>query len=223
MKKPATSHQPELLQQLQAYLEHDRFSDQTRLPSERMLAETFGVTRNRIRGSLRKLAAQGVIWRHVGMGTFVGKQPADIGNNGMPGMVPTSPREVMDARLIYEPMLARLAAFNANDTDYREMQLCLDKMAAAPAWPAWASWDGRLHRAIAKASGNKMLLAMFDTLQMYRNRDVFRALDRPFQGIDMASKDHTAVVDAIRERDAKRAEAAMHRHILSLRRAAFGD
>ncbi|MGH8432155.1 MAG: FadR/GntR family transcriptional regulator, partial [Solimonas sp.] len=87
----------------------------------------------------------------------------------------------------------------------------------------WASWDGRLHRAIATASGNKLLLAMFDTLQMYRNREVFRALDKPFQGTDMAARDHRSVVEAIRDRDHKRAEASMRRHILSLREAVFGD
>lgn len=213
----------DLLGRLRTYLEEDQFAEQTRLPPERALAETFGVTRNRIRGSLRKLAADGVIWRHVGMGTFVGKKPADMANDAAPGMVSTSPREVMDARVIYEPMLAHLAAFNANDADYREMRLCLDKMAGAPAWPVWASWDGRLHRAIANASGNKLLLAMFDTLQLYRNRDVFRALDRPFRAVEMAAKDHAAVVAAIRERDPKRAAAHMRNHILSLRRAIFGD
>ena len=64
---------------------------------------------------------------------------------------------------------------------------------------------------------------MFDTLQMYRNRDVFRTLDRPFQGTDMASRDHAGVVKAIRERDPVRAEAAMRKHILLLRQAIFGD
>jgi DNA-binding GntR family transcriptional regulator len=39
----------------------------------------------------------------------------------------------------------------------------------------------------------------------------------------MASRDHVAVVDAIRERDSRRAEAAMRKHILSLRHAIFGD
>lgn len=218
-----SSRQTDLTGRLRRYLEDEQLADQAQLPPERVLAEALGVTRNRLRGGLRKLAAEGVIWRHVGVGTFVGKRPADFANDAFPGMVSTSPREVIDARMIYEPMLARLAAFNAKDADYREMQLCLDKMAAAPAWPVWASWDGRLHRAIAKASGNKLLLAMFDTLQMYRNRDVFRALDRPFQGVDMAAKDHTAVVEAIRERDPKRAEANMRKHILSLRQAVFGD
>lgn len=51
----------------------------------------------------------------------------------------------------------------------------------------------------------------------------FLECGRPFQGTDMASRDHAAVVDAIRERDSRRAEAAMRRHILSLRHAIFGD
>jgi DNA-binding FadR family transcriptional regulator len=214
--------QIELSKRLRKYLQQNRLTDHARLPPERELADTLGVTRNRLRGVLRRMATQGEIWRHVGKGTFIGRRPLETPHNGS-AMVLTSPREVIDARLIFEPMLARLAAFNATSADVREMQLCLDKMAAGAAWPAWASWDGRLHRAIARASGNALLLAMFDTLQLYRNRDVFRMLDRPFQGTDMASRDHAAVVDAIRERDSRRAEAAMRKHILSLRHAIFGD
>lgn len=214
--------QVDLSKRLRKYLQQNRLADHARLPPERELADTLGVTRNRLRGVLRRMAAQGEIWRHVGKGTFIGRRPLEAApHNG--AMVLTSPREVIDARLIFEPTLARLAAFNATSADVREMQLCLDKMSGGPAWPAWASWDGRLHRAIAKASGNALLLAMFDTLQLYRNRDVFRMLDRPFQGTDMASRDHAAVVDAIRERDSRRAEAAMRKHILSLRHAIFGD
>ncbi|HZM36330.1 MAG TPA: FCD domain-containing protein [Burkholderiales bacterium] len=215
--------QLELSRKLRRYLQQNRLSDHARLPPERELADTLGVTRNRLRGVLRRMAAQGEIWRHVGKGTFIGRRPLDASPHDGAGMVLTSPREVIDARLLFEPLLARLAAFNATSADHREMQLCLEKMGGASGWPVWASWDGRLHRAIAKASGNALLLTMFDTLQMYRNRDVFRTLDRPFQGIDMASRDHAAVVKAIRERDPVRAEAAMRKHILSLRHAIFGD
>jgi DNA-binding FadR family transcriptional regulator len=215
--------QIELSKRLRKYLQQNRLADHARLPPERELASELGVTRNRLRGVLRRMAVQGEIWRHVGKGTFIGRRPLEAAPVNGASMVLTSPREVIDARLIFEPVLARLAAFNATSADVREMQLCLDKMSGSPAWPAWASWDGRLHRAIAKASGNALLLAMFDTLQLYRNRDVFRMLDRPFQGTDMASRDHAAVVDAIRERDSRRAEAAMRKHILSLRHAIFGD
>jgi DNA-binding FadR family transcriptional regulator len=203
-----TPSQAELARKLQHYLQQNGFSDHARLPPERELADRLGVTRNRLRGALRRMAEDGEIWRHVGKGTFLGRRPLEAAPRNGAAMVLTSPREVIDARLIFEPTLARLAAFNATSADVREMQLCVDKMAAGPAWPAWASWDGRLHRAIAKASGNALLLTMFDTLQMYRNRDVFRMLDRPFQGTDMASRDHAA---------------AMRKHILSLRHAIFGD
>jgi DNA-binding FadR family transcriptional regulator len=222
-KTPMTPTQADLMHELQAYLARGRLADQARLPPERALAHELGVTRNRVRGALRKLAAEGAVWRHVGKGTFVGRRPAAGPADPAAGTVPTSPRAVIDARMIFEPLLARLAAFNATAADLREMQRCLDRMAAAPTWPAWAAWDGRLHRAVARASGNELLLAMFDTLQAYRNREVFRHLDRPFRGVDMAARDHAAVVDAIRGRDPKRAEDAMRRHILSLRRAIFGD
>jgi DNA-binding FadR family transcriptional regulator len=216
-----TPSQTELAKKLRKYLQENRLAEHARLPPERELAETLGVTRNRLRGVLRPMAAQGEIWRHVGKGTFIGRRPMEAPHKG--GMILTNPREVIDARLLFEPLLARLAAFNATSADHREMQLCVDKMMIRPGWPAWVSWDGRLHRSIAKASGSALLLAMFDTLQMHRNREVFQALDRPFQDTDMATRDHAAVVKAVRERNPVRAEAAMRKHILSLRHAIFGD
>lgn len=216
-----TPGQTELLKKLRRYLHDRRLAEHARLPPERELAETLGVTRNRLRGALRRMAAQGEIWRHVGRGTFIGRRPVEAPRTS--ALVLTNPRQVIEARLLFEPLLARLAAFNATSADHREMQLCVERMGGNPPWPTWASLDGRLHRAIAKASGNALLLAMFDTLQMHRNREVFQALGRPFQQTDMASRDHAAVVKAVRERDPVRAEAAMRKHILLLRHTIFGD
>ena len=59
---------------LQRYIEGGQFSDHDRLPPERELATALGLTRTRLRTGLRKLEIQGVVWRHVGKGTFYGRR-----------------------------------------------------------------------------------------------------------------------------------------------------
>ena len=49
-----------------------------RLPSEEELADRFGVSRMTVRHALHQLAAEGVLTRVQGLGTFVTEQPADV-------------------------------------------------------------------------------------------------------------------------------------------------
>ena len=51
------------LERVLQFLQREDFGQNQRLPAERELAERLGLTRNRLRGSLRKLAADGLIWR----------------------------------------------------------------------------------------------------------------------------------------------------------------
>ena len=85
-----TPSQAEVSTKLRRYLQQNRLSDHARLPPERELASKLGVTRNRLRGVLRRMAAQGEIWRHVGKGTFIGRRPLEAAPHNGGGMVLTN-------------------------------------------------------------------------------------------------------------------------------------
>jgi DNA-binding FadR family transcriptional regulator len=216
------------LARLRDYLEQASFAQQERLPPERDLAACLGLTRNRLRTGLKKLAAEGLIWRHVGKGTFYGTRlwPAGIPFPINPLQDVTNPREVMQARQAIEPALARLAAFHATGRDLIEMGACLDKMATITDWNSWESLDCRLHRAIAQAAGNALLLVMFDTVQANRNKETWGRLREPIApaaAIARATSEHVAIVRALRERNADAAEAEMRRHLRAVERSIFGE
>lgn len=216
------------LVQIRDYLQQSSFAQQDRLPPERELAAMLGLTRNRLRTGLKKLAAEGVIWRHIGKGTFFGPRlrPA-----GMPFPVDplqdlTNPREVMAARLAIEPPLARLAALQATGRDLLEIGNCLDQMAEVRDWSNWELLDCRLHRAIAQGAGNALMLVMFDTVQANRNKETWGRLREPIQlasAFQRASGEHAAIVQALRDRDADAAEAAMRTHLRAVERSIFVD
>ncbi len=65
------------LVQLQAYLAQIDLPSDGRLPPERELCDTLGVSRGDLRKALDVLARDGHIWRHVGKGTFVGSGPVE--------------------------------------------------------------------------------------------------------------------------------------------------
>src|ERR1019366_3891745 len=153
---------------LDALLAGGRFPVNTRLPPERQLTEDLGLSRCALREGLDVLEAQGRIWRHVGRGTFVGNRPRHppAALSVIPSQ--TSPTEVLEARLLIEPLLARLAALRATDADIVHMEHLLEKSEAAQDPKTWELWDGRLHRMVAEAAHNRLLLSLFDAFNAIR-------------------------------------------------------
>lgn len=212
---------PRLVDQLKAHLAEQQYPLNQRLPPERSLCGRLGISRSSLRKALAVLEADGQIWRHVGRGTFVGSRP--VGNlGGIPSITNrTNPAEVMDARLMMEPELARLAALHARASDIDEMAHCIRQTKAAGEWRIYELWDNRLHRAIAQATGNALLLSLFDALNVVRRAVVWGRL-RPYRLTPDLSHhsfaEHDAIFDAIVQRDLELAASRMRDHLQSVRR-----
>jgi DNA-binding FadR family transcriptional regulator len=206
------------------FLQAEDLGHNKQLPPERELAERLGLTRNRLRGSLRKLAAEGLIWRHVGKGTFVGPRPSPASVQDLSEL--TNPKEVMEVRFALEPEIARLAAFRATARDVLEMQTCLDKMIITNDWNDWGFWDGRFHWAIAKACDNALMLLLFETMQASRGKTIWGKLgesSRRNARKAEITKEHSAILEAIKQRDPDQAASRMRDHLRSTRLAIFGE
>ncbi len=209
------------LTQLKAYLAQERLPETARLPSERVLGETLGVSRGELRKALAILEAEGAIWRHVGKGTFLGARPVKELSTVAGIAEVSNPREVMRARLLLEPLLAGEAALNATSADLEEMERCLVGTRRAESWRHYENWDNRLHRAVAEAAGNTVLLALFDLLNAVRRAVVWGRLrsepERP-PADHHSFADHEVLVAAIRERDVALAAEAMRAHLARVER-----
>ncbi len=204
-----------VLIQLRAWLAA-RGEGETRLPPERQLCEELGIKRGELRKALALLESDGVIWRHVGKGTFLGARPLNDSINLDEIQRQTNPAEVMRTRLILEPALARDAALHASTDSIDEMQHCIDQMRSAQTWRQYEAQDNALHRQIARASGNMLALALFDALNAVRrgvawSRDR-KDIDRPPPDHHSFS-DHDLIIGAIRARDVRGAEKAMLDHL----------
>ncbi len=193
-----------------------------RLPPERELAGTLGISRGALRQALAQLEAEGVIWRHVGRGTFVGRRPLGSGS-GEGGALfspdTTNPQEVMEARLILEPRLCALAAHRATPAQIARMEACLRNGASAEDVASFERWDGALHRSLAEAAGNGLLSEVYQAIDGVRDQELWGRLKkksateaRRRQYVEQ----HEAVVGAIRDRDAEAAERHMRTHLITV-------
>jgi DNA-binding FadR family transcriptional regulator len=185
----------------------------SKLPTERALVERLAAPRSAIRRALEVLESDGVVVRQVGRGTFlteaavaqVDAAPAD-----------TSPTEIMQVRVLFEPQVVALAAQVATQADLDRIAECLAGGGASTDFEGFESWDARLHRAIAKATHNGLLMNMFDLLNTARALPVWGTLKRRTSTPERRHAyhtEHTAIVDALRDRDPDAAATAMRHHL----------
>jgi DNA-binding FadR family transcriptional regulator len=83
----------------------------------------------------------------------------------------TNPLEVIEVRLATEPVMARLAALRASQSEIKRLQMLAAKTRAASDAETYERADSLFHRTIAEAARNTLFLAFFDTMRASQ-RDV---------------------------------------------------
>lgn len=196
-----------------------------RLPSERALAETYGVARGTVREALGRLAKENVVEVRRGSGTYV------IGSDQFhsPSPIETaSPLELIDARFALEPHICRLAVLNGRRHEFDHMQTLCDRMEQNFDDPAvFSEADTEFHRALAQCTRNSLLIWIIDQITSVRSQDEWTRMRHLTLGPEIIAnynKQHCEILDCIRNRAPEEAANMMKTHLetarLSLTRAA---
>ncbi|MDM7458243.1 MAG: FCD domain-containing protein [Paracoccus sp. (in: a-proteobacteria)] len=192
----------------------------TRLPPERDLSQNLGISRRALRRALEVLEAEGQIWRRQGSGTFAGPPHSDRRDLARrPAASPANILHVIEARLALEPALARLAASRIAPDALRRIAVCIDRIETAPDIDAADLWDSALHREIAQATGNPLMLDLFDSINAWRHDQGIRQLRmrvRQQIGTGHAQTDHRRILAGLKDGDGALAGAAMRDHLADL-------
>ena len=128
--------------------------------------------------------------------------------------------QIIEVRLINEPLGARLAAAHASDADLTELG---DVLKRAKHWASLRNvenlmlLDREFHLLVAKAAKNDVLTELLRSLHERSLRFWFISLNAPTQ-YQLVQDEHATILEAIRRRDADKADAAMRRHIESFRK-----
>jgi DNA-binding FadR family transcriptional regulator len=212
---------------LRSYISDGGFTQGVRLPPERHLTDELGMTRTTLRKALDALERDGVIWRHVGKGTFIADSSPQVPSNAMVELGrQLTPFRMMRARMAIEPAIAREAAVNASGDTQLQMQRALERSKAAATWREYEIQDDIFHRTIAEASDNLLLLSLFDQLNGVRRAvawgNVTRRSARPSS--DHSSfAEHDIIAAAIASRDPLAAYESMRAHLRSVSQRLFGE
>ena len=189
---------------------------QSRLPSERELANRLEISRMSLREALDRLEAEGKVWRHVGQGTFIGQRPPQDAKTLSLITAQTSPAEVLEARLAIEPQIALMAASRASEIQVLELRSLINKGKVAVDASTWELWDGQFHRAICLICGNRLMLSVFDGFNAMRRQSKWSELRNsvvtPEKRLTYVNQ-HSMIVDAIAAHNPAGAHDAMVAHI----------
>lgn len=204
------------LERLRLMLHDIPATGDNRLPTERQLVETLGISRRSVRRALEVLEAEGLVWRRQGAGTFAGPRPETITAQDS---FEANFSEVMEVRLRLEPQLAQLAALRASAPAIARMRDLIIRLEESDDADGRELWDSALHREIARAAGNRFFLMIFDSMDRARLDEAWRALReraRSRANLAQTMRQHRELVDAIAAHDPVRAGAAMRAHLMSV-------
>ena len=198
----------------------------SRLPTEKDLAAQFGVSRGSLREGVRALAALGVLEPRQGDGTYVtALDPrtllsplgflADL-------QLPAHAADLLAVRRVLEAESVALAATRITDDELAELDQVLsvvDTMIADADHTdlvAVIHADTEFHRLVAKASGNRPLAGIIDTLagRTFRTR-LWRAISER-GSVEGAQAEHRAILDELVRHDPERARIRMAMHLLGV-------
>ena len=213
-----------IMRQLQELITEGALDPGQRLPSERRLAERFGVGRGHVREALRRLEACGVVRTRPQSGTVV-EEMAPVGLAGLISNALTlaepSLEEMTEARVILEVEAARLAALRGGSALATVRQAQETHARAARGGAAGAEEDVLFHLALAGACGNEVVRSLVSSFASAIVRAA-HARGSCLEGRAMeATEEHAAIVRAVERGDGEAAAHAMRRH-LEMTRARYG-
>lgn len=188
------------------------------LPSEAKMSAQFQVSRPMVREALKHLAGQGVVEVINGRGTLVrsldeAQLRAYFTHAITIERLPF--REIMEARKPIEVQSARLAATRRTPDQLEAMQDVIRKMRRSLSnADAYVDLDHELHRMIAEASGNVIIMHLIGSLRGALNEltqtTLYRRRNR--QQLERVHVLHEAIVNEIGYRNADAAGQAMDVH-----------
>ncbi len=179
----ATLLSSEILEKLEGKIREMEVGE--KFPSERKMAEEFGISRNMLRESLRVLSDKGLIEVIPGKGAYVSNRQDEKLADYLESVVFDNQNYLMDIVEVRSVL---------------EMEVCLKAAKVA------------FHLQIAKASHNSIYPALLSSLYAISERKFFMITEIYPTRVDSAQKEHKALIEAIRNKDRKSIKAVAGKH-----------
>jgi DNA-binding FadR family transcriptional regulator len=193
------------------------YAPESILPREAELMGTLGVSRTVLREALRTLTSKGLIESRPRVGTRVRPRHAwnllDVDVLDWYSRVAEPMQfalKLQEMREMIEPYAAGLAAASHADDTFGALAAAHAAMAAARNVDEWVRADLQFHLSVLIACSNELLIPLGTLIERTLEAQL-RLNAKRAEVFNASLAEHTAVFEAIRERDAAAARDAMAR------------
>ncbi len=196
----------------------------SKLPSEFELAEHMGVSRPTIREALSALTAVGLIESKPGSGNYVRNGTSLIDTIGEEAVLvlenESSCIEIMEARGLFEPPVAGLAARKRTPDDVKELRSLYDKLgklAKKGDFDPYFAIDKEVHLAIVTAAHNNLVSSALIPLINTMDQKLYREFTQDYYfknqlGLEDVAALHDDLIGAIIDQKVDMAVEKMKLH-----------
>jgi len=191
------------------------------LPAERELAEQFGVSRTAVREAVKALREKGLVEAFSGRGTFVTNGTSQAMRQSLDLITriggPDGSAQLAEVRAILEPEIAALAAGRIEEqllVALREAVAVMDRSLEDP--DAYIEADLDFHLALAEGAANPVILSLIDSIVGLLREQRLRIFSVE-GGPERGQYHHKQILEAIEQRNAEKARAAMREHLRQIR------
>jgi GntR family transcriptional regulator, transcriptional repressor for pyruvate dehydrogenase complex len=217
------SHRPKktailLAQRMVTEIADHHLEPGTPLPPERVMLERYGVARGSLREALRFLEIQGVLTIKTGPsgGPIVSRPDSKNLASVLAMMLQLEHakfNEILEARQVMEPPLAGLAAERMTDEQIEVLHQSVVRMRTEiEDGEAFLDENQHFHELIADAAGNHVFALFISSLNWISDASVL-GVSYPIEARRSVCKEHGRIHQAVADRDADRAAAAMRVHV----------
>ena len=186
-----------------------------KLPSERQLSESLGVSRSVVREGIKSLGLLGLIEFRHGGGTYLRSAESDLLPQVIEWGLLLGERRVSDlieARQELEEIVTKFAATRRTEEQLAEIKRNLEAMKAAKTTDEFVTADVAFHLSVAAASNNGALSNMHTSIAALLRVWIHRVMDAA-ESFDPSYQEHVPVYEAIARGDVAAASAAAKAHM----------
>ena len=192
----------------------------SKLPTEREMCESFGVSRTALREALRRLSARGLVTIQKGSGMYVSEINIEDAIDTLNLYYDLKfdknlLAQIIEVRSIFEPEIAKLAALNRTNKDLDELSRILTEFEEGDPdnTQLETDLDNMFHLAITKATLNPIVQMtmepIYSLLPRMRNY-IYGNIDGEKSS---TLRSHRDLLDAIRNQDGNKAQLIMKDHL----------